>query len=170
MGTFFWFTQYDCFVDLLNRLITSLLLNASLKNGRVPNAAATSAGTQNPNEHRCRMVGRWGIRCSVGWLRIWLSAPFCQGGGPACCGAVVRPCAGYPACLILLVLYQRLLVFFYNNRIGPFNGLSMGLQLSSSKFEIEFLFLGASISNLVYLFSLSLSSNLITFFLCIIYN
>ena len=77
--------------------------------------AATSAGTQNPNEHRCGMVGRWDIRC-----------------------------AGYPAGLTLLHLYQRLLVFFYNNRIGLFNGLPMGLHLLSSKFEIEFLFLGAS--------------------------
>ena len=116
------------------------------------------------------MVGRWGIRCSVGWLRLWLGAPFYRGGGPACCGAVVRPCAGYPACLTLLHLYQRLLVFFYDHRIGPFNDLPMGLQLSSSKFEKEFLFLGASISNLVYLFSFSLSSNLISFFLYVTYN
>ena len=118
--------------------------------------AATSAGTQNPNEHSCGMVGRWDIRCSVGWLLLWLGAPFCRGGGPACCGAVFRPCVGYPACLTLLHLYQRLLV--------------LGLQLSSSKFEIKFLFLGASISNLVYLFSISFSSNLISFFLAIIDN
>ena len=88
----------------------------------------------------------------------WMAAPmaWCSlllGGGHAYCCAVVRPCAGYPACLTLLHLYQRLLVFFYNNRIGLFKGLPMEMQLSSSKFEIKFLFLGASISNLVYLFS-----------------
>ena len=33
--------------------------------------AATSAGTQNANEHRCGMVGRWDTGCSVGWLRLW---------------------------------------------------------------------------------------------------
>ena len=74
--------------------------------------AATSAGTQNPNEHRCGMVGWWDIRCSDGWLRLWHGAPFGRGGGPDCCGAVVRPCAGYSAGLTLLHLYQRLLVFF----------------------------------------------------------
>ena len=42
----------------------------------------------------------------------------------------------------------------------------MGLQLLI--LQAKFLFLGASISNLLYLFSFSLSLNLITFALCII--
>ena len=102
--------------------------------------------------------------CPVPWCSLLSS------GGPACCGAVFRPSAGYPACLTILHLYERFLVFFYNNRIGLFKGLPMGLQLSASKFEIQFLFLGASMTNLVYLFSFSFSSNLISFFLYIIYN
>ena len=102
--------------------------------------AATSAGTQNPNQHRCGIVGQWDIRCSVGKLRLWLGAPFCRGGGPACYGVVGHPCAGYPACLTLLhhrrPILQIIRKIFCSRNYFPFFHIS----LCCSPFILSFTF------------------------------
>ena len=72
------------------------------------------------------------------------------------------------------VLHLIILNFVYKsiNKLSPscFHDYFQPIQFFHPPFEIEFLFLGASISNLVYLFGFSFSSNLISFFLYIIYT
>ena len=57
---------------------------------------------------------------------------------------------------------------YFIQELCAFRAFLLDGNFSSSKYQIKFIFLGASISNLVYLLSFSFSSNLISFSLYII--
>ena len=116
--------------------------------------AATSAGTQNPNEHMCGMVSRWDIRYSVGWLCLWRGCPSVRWVSclldPLALVSKITLIGGGSSLTIIELVFSR--------------AFRWDCHFSSSKYEMKFLFLDPSMSNLVNLFSFSFSSNRLVFF------